>query len=296
MPNRIVHTASVFPVLGYGFTNHRYRKDGKSMAGEGTRFEVTEIKAVRGTESKTIASKQQDGWELVTQQEGRLRTTMTFRRPKPKPPWRLWTALGGAGVILASIITVGAVLEDDSAALSQADPAAASNAAQPAPEGDAASSSTADSMICETTPGGDPCKFGQTAIYRDSVRTGEVELEITVGAPVEFEPSEDAFIMYDRPPQQVSVYFPVTIKTIKNTSPESAADIIPGVTNAEQGADGIEPVSDGDIDVFAVRHAEGMPVGESVSVKDGWTMATLDGVEYTLRIDGLAGYAITFTR
>ncbi|OCH81432.1 hypothetical protein [Gordonia sp. UCD-TK1] len=263
------------------------------MAGEGTRYEVTEIKAIRGTESKTIASKQQDGWELVTQQEGRLRTTMTFRRPKPKPPWRLWAALGGAAVILVSIITAGALLEDDSAA-SQADAEAASNTAQPAPEGEAEPSSTADPMICETTPVEDTCKFGQTAIYRDSVRSGEVELEITVGAPVEFTPSQDADIMYERPPQAVSVYFPVTIK---NTSPELAVGMIHGqATNVEQGGTGVESVTDGDIDSFAVGRAEGMPVGESVSVKDGWTMTTLDGVEYNLQINGLAGYAITFTR
>ncbi len=65
------------------------------MTGEETRYEITEIKAIRGMEAKTIASKQQEGWELVTQQQGRLRTTMTFRRPKPKNPWRLWAALGG---------------------------------------------------------------------------------------------------------------------------------------------------------------------------------------------------------
>lgn len=114
------------------------------MTGEGSRYEVTEIKAIRGTESKTITSKQQEGWELVSQQQGRLRTTMTFRRPKPKIPWRLWAALGGAGVIL---ITVGALLADNSD-VSPADTAAASNAEQsspqPDPEQEAELSSSAD--------------------------------------------------------------------------------------------------------------------------------------------------------
>ncbi|MGW4482115.1 DUF4839 domain-containing protein [Rhodococcus triatomae] len=114
------------------------------MTGEGSRYEVTEIKAIRGTESKTITSKQQEGWELVSQQQGRLRTTITFRRPKPKIPWRLWAALGGAGVIL---ITLGALLADNSD-VSPADTAAASNAEQsspqPDPEQEAESSSSAD--------------------------------------------------------------------------------------------------------------------------------------------------------
>lgn len=144
------------------------------MAGEKTRYEFTEIKAIRGTESKTITRKQQEGWELVTQQEGRLRTTMTFRRPKPKTPWRLWAAGGAAAVILAGIITLGALLEDDSDA-SPADAVAASNTEQPAPERETDPSSSADPMICETEPSflGDPCKFGQTAIYSDTVGQGK---------------------------------------------------------------------------------------------------------------------------
>ncbi|UTM40102.1 hypothetical protein MX572_25995 (plasmid) [Rhodococcus pyridinivorans] len=271
------------------------------MTGEETRYEITEIKAIRGTEAKTIASKQQEGWELVTQQQGRLQTTLSFRRPKPKTPWRLWAALGGAGVILAGILTVGALLEDDSDASTTA-AAAASNAEQPspqpAPEQDAEPSSSADPMICVAKPElfGASCKFGQTAIYRDTLprQRGERKLEITVGAPVEFTPSEDAWTLYDLPLQPVNVYFPVTVK---NTSPESAVGWIFGqATNAEQGDTDTKSVSDGDIESLAVSDIEGMPVGESMSVMDGWTMATLEGVEYSVSIDGMSGYSITFTR
>ncbi|GBF17600.1 hypothetical protein Br6_05007 [Rhodococcus sp. Br-6] len=117
------------------------------MTGEGTRYKVTEIKVIRGTESRTITSKQQEGWELVTQEKSGLRTTMTFRRPKPKIPWRLWAAFGGVGVVLAGIMIVGAVLEDDSDA-STTDAVAASSAeqssSQPDPEQEAEPSSSAD--------------------------------------------------------------------------------------------------------------------------------------------------------
>ncbi|WP_283476600.1 hypothetical protein [Rhodococcus sp. H29-C3] len=271
------------------------------MIGDQTRYEVTEIKAIRGTESKTITSKQQEGWELVTQQEGLLRTTMTFRRPKPKPPWKLWATLGGVGVVLAGIITVGAILEDDSDASTTDAPAASSteqHSPQPAPEQETEPSSSADPMICDTTDPWslrDPCTFGQTAIYSDKVRSGQVQLEITVGPPVEFTPSENAITAYDLPLGPVSVYFPVTIK---NTSPELVeSSILTHVSNAEQGEyDGIREVSDGDIDSFTVSNAGSLPVGESLSVKEGWSMATLDGVEYSLSIDGLSGYTIEFTR
>ncbi|MCX5044822.1 hypothetical protein OG921_24355 [Aldersonia sp. NBC_00410] len=270
------------------------------MTGEEIRYEVTEIKAIRGTEAKTITSKQQEGWELVTQQKGRLRTTMTFRRPKPKTPWRLWAALGGVAVVGVGIMTVGAILEDDSDA-STTDAVAASNAEQsspqPAPEREADPSSSADPMICDTKQiFGDPCKFGQTAIYSDTVRSGEVKLEITVGAPVEFTPSEDAIILYDRPLQPVSVYFPITIK---NISPDSTnpTTVHTQAINAEQGEYGdIREVSDGDVGLRSVTSALSLPVNESLSVKEGWNMKTLEGVEYSLRIDGLAGYSIKFTR
>ena len=270
------------------------------MTGEGTRYEVAEIKAIRGTESRTITSKEQEGWELVTQDTGSLRTTMTFRRPKPKTPWRLWAALGGVGVILLGIMTVGAILEDDSDA-SRADAVAASNAEQsspqPAPERETEPSSSTDPMTCETSVFESSCKFGQTAIYSDTVRSGEVKLEITVGAPVEFTPSEDAWTLYDLPLQPVSVYFPITVK---NTSPELAlqqSSILTQATNAEQDGryDGIREVSDGEIDSSLGGFGE-LPVGESLSAKEGVTMTTLEGVEYRVNINGLAGYGITFTR
>lgn len=266
------------------------------MIGDQTRYEVTEIKAIRGTESKTITSKQQEGWELVTQQEGLLRTTMTFRRPKPKPPWRLWAAVGGVGIILAGIMTVGALTEDDDA--STTDAAAASSAEQPspqpAPEQEAEPSSSADPMICETGPLADPCKFGQTAVYSDTVRSGVVRLEITVGAPVEFTPSEDARTLYDRPLQPVTLYFPVTIK---NTSPDLLETLIlTHVANAEQGESSTQSVNDGDIGRPSVSGGGYLPLGESLGVKDGWAMATLDGIEYSLSMDGLSGYTIEFTR
>lgn len=273
------------------------------MIGEEARYEVTEIKAIRGTESKTITSKQQEGWELVTRQEGLLRTTMTFRRPKPKTPWRLWAALGGVGVVLAGIITAGAILEDDNDAPTSDAAAASSSAEQrspiPAPEQEAEPSSSADPMICDTTrlelfP--EPCKFGQTAIYSRKVRSGQVQLEITVGAPVEFTPSQDARIPYGRPQQPVSIYFPVTVK---NVSPDSTmpSSVSTQAINAEQGAyDGIQEVRDGEVGLRSVTSALDLPVGESLSAKEGWNMTTLDGVEYSLSIDGQSGYTIKFAR
>ena len=66
------------------------------MSSKEPRYEITEIKAFPGTESKAITSKQQEGWELVSQQQGRVRTTLSFRRPKPPVPWKMWAAVSSA--------------------------------------------------------------------------------------------------------------------------------------------------------------------------------------------------------
>lgn len=159
----------------------------------------------------------------------------------------------------------------------------------------AAASPSADPLVCETTASSEPCTFGQTAIYTDSNRSGDIKLEITVDAPVEFELSEEAWVPYDLEPNPVNVYFPVTIK---NSSPElDLTDVMihTQATNAEQGAyDGILEVSDREID--GISAFKELAPGESMSGKEGWSMDTLDGVEYELSIDGLAGYSITFTQ
>ena len=61
------------------------------------RYELTSVRAIRGTESKTIAKWQQDGWELSSQSQGSmLRTELTFRRVKRETLGsRAWAAFRG---------------------------------------------------------------------------------------------------------------------------------------------------------------------------------------------------------
>ena len=78
------------------------------------------VQAVRGTEARSITKWQNQGWELVDQTPGRLRTTLNFRRPQPKPPWLLIGAVGGVALVLLAIFgivaAVQAVTGDDSPA------------------------------------------------------------------------------------------------------------------------------------------------------------------------------------
>ena len=107
------------------------------MADDGTQYEVRSVKTVRGLEAKPTAKMQAEGWELVTQTPAPLlRTQLTFRRPNRKLPKYALPLAGGAFLILAIIITIGAITEGKtpqtattpppSAAATSQEPAAAS--------------------------------------------------------------------------------------------------------------------------------------------------------------------------
>ncbi|MFF4317788.1 DUF4839 domain-containing protein [Streptomyces sp. NPDC001568] len=76
------------------------------------KYEHKTVRAVRGTDSSVISKLREDGWELVDQTPGVLRSTLEFRRPKkPLPRLLIGAAIGGFA-LLAVIIGVGAALED----------------------------------------------------------------------------------------------------------------------------------------------------------------------------------------
>jgi hypothetical protein len=92
---------------------------GDYMPDETQQYENKEVRAVRGLVAKTIASWEREGWELVSQEEGKLQTKLNFRRPKKKLPLKA-LVIGGVTIaaILTTIITIGAITE------SKSDPAA----------------------------------------------------------------------------------------------------------------------------------------------------------------------------
>ncbi|MEU9445985.1 DUF4839 domain-containing protein [Streptomyces sp. NPDC048304] len=76
------------------------------------KYEYKVVQTVRGTDGLVISKMQKDGWELVEQLPGRLRTTLNFRRPKRPLPWRLIAAGAAVLVALAAIIVTGVALGD----------------------------------------------------------------------------------------------------------------------------------------------------------------------------------------
>lgn len=101
------------------------------MADSGVRYEFKAVKAMRGTEGRSLSKWQKQGWELVSQDAATLHTTLNFRKVKPQLPLRQ-LVLGGIGVaVLLAFLGIGAALagngdsDDTSAAQSSPTPAAA---------------------------------------------------------------------------------------------------------------------------------------------------------------------------
>jgi hypothetical protein len=76
------------------------------------KYEYKTVRTVRGTDGLVISKMQKDGWELVEQAQGTLRSTLDFRRPKKPQPWLLIGSAAAFLVILAIVISVAAALSD----------------------------------------------------------------------------------------------------------------------------------------------------------------------------------------
>ncbi|HWU30030.1 MAG TPA: DUF4839 domain-containing protein [Microbacterium sp.] len=77
---------------------------------ETAKYETRNVQTVRGTEKLMISKWEKDGWELVTQNAGKLRTELVFRRPKPKVQWKLFAIIGGVLVVLGIFIGIMAAI------------------------------------------------------------------------------------------------------------------------------------------------------------------------------------------
>jgi hypothetical protein len=98
-------------------------------------YETRTVRAIRGTESRTIKKWEGDGWELVSQTPGRVQTEIILRRPKPKSRRLLWILGGSAFVlVLATVITVGVIREGSAAPVETTDPVPSRSAAAPSVE------------------------------------------------------------------------------------------------------------------------------------------------------------------
>ncbi|MFF8881855.1 DUF4839 domain-containing protein [Streptomyces flaveolus] len=76
------------------------------------KYEYKTVQTVRGTDGLVISKMQKDGWEVVEQSQGTLRSALTFRRPKKPIPWPLVGAGAAVLAIIAIVIGTAAALSD----------------------------------------------------------------------------------------------------------------------------------------------------------------------------------------
>lgn len=120
------------------------------------RYETKTVNAIRGLEGKTRSRMEEDGWELVRHNQGALRSSLVFRRPK-KPISRKALVIGGSVAAVAVVgIIIGAVTEGDPAPVETATAiakpeasASATNSAVPTPSASATSGVPATSASAD---------------------------------------------------------------------------------------------------------------------------------------------------
>jgi hypothetical protein len=123
------------------------------------KYEMKSVKTVRGMEARTRAKLEKEGWEVVSQTQGTVRTELTFRRPKPEIPWKTIGIGGGLFALFIMVLVImnalggGGNSSNDAATLpspppSQTAPTQASTpSVEPAPAAPVVTAITVDELL-----------------------------------------------------------------------------------------------------------------------------------------------------
>lgn len=144
-------------------------------------YEYKTIKALRGLEGRTQTKLENEGWELVTTDRSqKLRTKMTFSRPKKKLSTKAVVSIAAGVVVLAGIITTGIIFGDgDGTQATQTAPSEAHTEAHDVVEPDPVDTSSSSDVILEVDQTPETRQDSQPEISSRSVAEAEARwLEI----------------------------------------------------------------------------------------------------------------------
>ncbi|WP_406326978.1 DUF4839 domain-containing protein [Streptomyces sp. NBC_01617] len=118
------------------------------------KYEYKTVQTVRGTNGLVISKMQKDGWELVEQAQGTLRSTLNFRRPKKPQPWLLIGTAAAVLMFLTIVIGVASALSGGGEKKDESDQsmAAASEKPSATPTPTAAESAATEVITPQNNP------------------------------------------------------------------------------------------------------------------------------------------------
>ncbi|GAA0985137.1 hypothetical protein GCM10009555_060000 [Acrocarpospora macrocephala] len=118
------------------------------------KYEYKTVQTVRGTDGLVISKMQKDGWELVEQAQGTLRSTLNFRRPKKPQPWLLIGTAAAVLVILTVVIGTASALSGGGEKKDESDKSTAAASEKPSatPAPTATESAAAEVITPQNNP------------------------------------------------------------------------------------------------------------------------------------------------
>ncbi|MET7761115.1 DUF4839 domain-containing protein [Streptomyces sp. NPDC005393] len=137
-------------------------------------YEYKTVQTVRGTDGLVISKMEKDGWELVAQAQGMLRSTLNFRRPKKPQPWLLIGAAAAALVILAIVIGAASALGDGDGKKDEPDKSMAAASEKPSATATATPTAAESAATEVITPENNP-EFAALLLTEDTC--GEANLD-----------------------------------------------------------------------------------------------------------------------
>ncbi|ROS46177.1 PASTA domain-containing protein [Curtobacterium sp. PhB78] len=192
------------------------------------RYETKSVTTVRGLEARSRSKWESAGWEFVSQDEGMLRTTLQFRRPKKLTPRWVWIAGGSVAALAVVAIVLGSVFGDgDTKADASAPTATATAASISVPDvsglaGDKAKKNITDAGLAVKWDAGDESVWvaSNWMVLEQSPKAGtRAAKDATVTLKVEPKAEETATPTSTAPPEQTESAEPAAPAQAANTTP-----------------------------------------------------------------------------
>lgn len=121
------------------------------------KYRTQQVKVLKINKEKTVQSMQKNGWELTDESDGRLQTTLTFRKPAPVINKKIVIPVAvGAVVLLAGLGVVGLLDQDSSTTASPSASSTTSGAVETTAEEPETPAASAETWLPSNSPSQSP--------------------------------------------------------------------------------------------------------------------------------------------